>query len=115
MRSVVQENNVKLYLDLFSDEQAMTLSELAILTKIYHFVSLQSSHEDSTVFQISLDASGWNNKFPSETAHPIMKNTLDNIFSNPIFSKTHNAYQASFIYVPDEIETLYWDGQLGGD
>lgn len=50
-RSLAQEKNVMRYLDEFSDEQAMTLSETALMRKLDAFRRLQFTFKD---FEMSL-------------------------------------------------------------
>lgn len=113
-RALAQEKSVMEFLDTFSDEQAMTLGELPLSRKLYSFRNILSSFKSHKVLYINLDASSWNNRFRSLTVDHVMSQTLDDIFGTKIFSKTHLAYGKSFIYVPDENDIYYWDGQSGG-
>lgn len=114
MRGLAQEKSVMQYLDMYCDEQAMTLSELELARNLYAFRRIKQAFTKHRVLYINLDASAWNNHFRRETVDDIMVNTLDKIFNYKIFSKTHLAYQKTFFYVPDETGTYYWDGQSGG-
>uniref|UniRef100_A0AB38ZJL6 RNA-directed RNA polymerase n=1 Tax=Crocidura lasiura chuvirus TaxID=3139462 RepID=A0AB38ZJL6_9VIRU len=113
-RSLIMEKNMAHFLDLYCDQQAMTLSELEISKKLYAFRTLERAFTNHTKLMISFDASGWNNRFRHETTAPVVRRTADLIFDYPIFSKMHEAYEKTFYYIPDEMSTHYWDGQLGG-
>jgi len=113
-RSIVQEQNVADFMEEYSSNQAMTLSELALIKKLYSFSNLRKLYTDRVVFMISFDAKGWNNKFRKETVEPVVRESLSQIFGNDIFDKTHNAYEKCLFYVPDYEGTYYWEGQGGG-
>lgn len=113
-RSLIQEKNAMHYLDLFSDEQAMTLSELDLVNRLYSFRNLKDAYAGHEVLFVVLDASSWNNHFRKETVDDLMVNTLDKVFNHKLFGKTHQFYQKSLFYVPDGEETYHWDGQAGG-
>ncbi|APG78716.1 RNA-dependent RNA polymerase [Hubei chuvirus-like virus 1] len=113
-RALAQEKSVMEFLDIYSDEQAMTLGELPLTRKLYSFRTILNSYKGSSVLYINLDASSWNNRFRRLTVDHPMSQTLDDIFGVKIFSKTHLAFEKSFIYVPDGLDFYYWDGQAGG-
>ncbi|DAZ90596.1 polymerase [Supella longipalpa mononega-like virus 2] len=114
LATLAQEKNVMKFLDEFSDEQAMTLSELDILRKLRAFRVLHKAYKKHTLLYVVLDLSKWNNKFRKETVDDVMDQTLDKIFDYPIFSRTHQLYQKTFVYIPDGDTTYSWDGQDGG-
>ncbi|KAK6011975.1 hypothetical protein OSTOST_22886, partial [Ostertagia ostertagi] len=114
MRSICQEFNVMEYLQQYSDEQAMTITELELQEKLVAFRQLAKAYSRHRVLNIVIDASLWNNKFRAETVHPVMRNTLDAVYGTTLYGKTHLAYQKSLVYVPDQSGTTYWDGQDGG-
>lgn len=114
LRCLAQEKNVMHYLDLYCDEQAMTLSELELLKKLYALRTIAKAYPKHKPIYISVDASKWNNHFRSATVDRAMAPTLDKIFDIPIFSKTHWAYENTLFYVPDEEESYFWEGQSGG-
>jgi hypothetical protein len=113
-RALAQEINVMEFLDTYSDEQAMTLGELPLTKKLFAFRSILTSFKQHKVLYINLDASSWNNRFRSITVDHVMSNTLDGVFGKKIFSKTHKAFEKTFVYVPDEKDFYYWNGQSGG-
>ncbi|DAZ90591.1 RNA-dependent RNA polymerase [Belostoma flumineum mononega-like virus] len=113
-RGIVQELNVADFLQDYSDEQAMTLGELDLIKKLESFRKLRLAYSGHTAIYLNVDASSWNSRFRHEAVGPVMSSTLDLIYNNTIFSKTHLAYQNSFIYVPDVDKCYHWDGQLGG-
>lgn len=113
-RSLAQEKNVMMYLDQFSDEQAMTTTELQLIKKLDAFRRIKNAYKNHTVLYIVIDSSAWNNKFREATVDNIMSETLDKIYDYPIFSKTHKAYQNTLYYIPDYKTTYYWYGQGGG-
>nr|WPR16563.1 MAG: RNA-dependent RNA polymerase [Hemiptera chuvirus 2] len=114
MRCLIQEMNTANYLDLYSNEQAMTLDELGILHKLLNFRRIHKAYKAYTPLYLVIDASGWNNMFRHETVAPVTEATLDKIFDTGIFSKTMLAYEHTMFYVPDHEGTWYWQGQLGG-
>nr|WPV62253.1 MAG: RNA-dependent RNA polymerase [Wufeng shrew chuvirus 1] len=113
-RTVVQEKNVKHFLNLYSDEQAMTLSELEITKRLFAFRRIQTAYPRYVPLYLVIDSTGWNNKFRHESVHPIMEATLDKLYNSKVFSKTMMMYEKSLVYIPDESGCYYWDGQLGG-
>lgn len=113
-RRLAQEKNAMHYLDLYSDEQAMTLSDLALLKKLYSFRVLSKAYANHTVLYINLDASSWNNHFRKETVDRVMSHTLDRIFDVKCYGKTHQAFENTLVVVPDEGVTYAWEGQAGG-
>nr|QXV86378.1 polymerase [Chuviridae sp.] len=113
-RSLSQEKNAMKFLELYCDEQAMTLSELELARRLIAFRRLRMAYKDHTILYIVVDASSWNNHFRRETVDDLMVNTLDKIYNTSIFGKTHLAFQKTLIHVPDEEEVYMWDGQSGG-
>nr|WNV56441.1 MAG: RNA-dependent RNA polymerase [Wenzhou rodent chuvirus 1] len=114
MRSICQEHNVMDFLERYSDEQAMAITELDLQEKLVSFRQLSKAYPRHKILNVVIDASAWNNKFRDETVRPVMKETLDSIYGTTIFGKTHLAYQKSLLYVPDKCGTWYWEGQDGG-
>ncbi|ALP32028.1 putative RNA-dependent RNA polymerase [Imjin River virus 1] len=114
LRCLAQEKAVMQYLDLYSDEQAMTLSELQIARKLEGFRRMKDAFPGYVTITVNLDASSWCNHFRPETVDDAMAPTLDKIYGTNIFSKTHLAYNKTLYYVPDESGTYYWHGQDGG-
>lgn len=113
-RGIVQERNVKHYLDLYSNEQAMTLSELDILHRLNSFRFIHKAYPGYTPLFLVIDASGWNNMFRRQTVDPVMRELLDKLYGTSIFGKTMLAYNRSLIYIPDQEGTWHWEGQEGG-
>lgn len=109
-----QEKNVMRFLDEFSDEQAMTMSELDLLRRLRAFRSLYKAYPGYKIVYVVIDASKWNNRFRDLTVDVPMSEFLDKIFDYPIFSKTHCLYKKTLVYVPDGTEVYSWDGQAGG-
>nr|QKK82916.1 RNA-dependent RNA polymerase [Umea virus] len=113
-RSIIQELNVARFLNEYSDEHVMTLSEIALAKKLLGFRKLKNAYKGYQMIIVSVDASSWNNRFRHATVAPVAVAVLDKVFAVPIFSKTHEAYEHSFIIMPDVEEVYYWDGQKGG-
>ncbi|AJG39060.1 polymerase [Wenzhou crab virus 2] len=113
-RMTVQTINAKHFLDMYSDEQAMTLGELDISKKLYAFRNLKAAYKGYEVLYINLDCSAWNNAFRHETVSQIAAETLDRVFGTNLFNKTHLAYQQGLFYVPGMVDDIYWEGQQGG-
>lgn len=113
-RMTVQTVNVKHFLDMYSDEQAMTLGELDISKKLYAFRNLKAAYKGYQVLYINLDCSAWNNAFRHETVSQIAAETLDKVFGTSLYQKTHLAYQQGLFYVPGAVDDIYWEGQQGG-
>lgn len=114
MRCLAQEKSVMTYLDKYCDEQAMTLNELDLARRLLAFRRLNKAYTNHYILNIVLDASSWNTRFRDATVDGPCAETLDKIFGYPIFSKTHRAYQNTLVYVPDDKQTYWWDGQEGG-
>nr|QXV86439.1 RNA-dependent RNA polymerase [Chuviridae sp.] len=113
-RSIIQEVNAAEFLDNYSEEHAMTQGEIPLMRKLYAFRHLQKAYKGYKMILINVDASAWNNRFRHEAVAPLMGETMDRIYDVPIFSKTHLAYQNSFVYMPDAGTCYWWDGQEGG-
>lgn len=92
MRTWVQENSSAGFLDKYSDEQAMTLSEIDLLKKLSSFRNLHKAYVGNKILNIVIDASSWNNHFRRETVDVPMTETLDRIYGTSIFGKTHQAF-----------------------
>lgn len=114
MLFLTQEKTAMHYLDLYSDEQAMTLSELDLVKRLFTFRNLNKAYPRHRILYAMIDASKWNNHFRPETVDHIMAHTLDPIHGTNIFGKTQKKYENTMFYVPDESTTYYWDGQSGG-
>lgn len=110
----MQEKNATKYLTMFSDEQAISRSEIELARKIYSLLRLKEAYTAHRIFYINFDASGWNNKFRNGTVANVMHHILDKIFDMPIFSKTHKHYEKSLVYIPDDRYELWWEGQMRG-
>lgn len=114
MLFLAQEKTAMEYLDLFCDEQAMTLSELDLVKRLFAFRCLKDAYPQHHVLYIMVDASKWNNHFRRETVDTVMSKTLDRVYDTKVFSRTHEKYRKTFFYVPDGDCTYYWEGQDGG-
>lgn len=110
----VLNKNTATYLDKYSTEQAMTLTELDILHKLNSFRRIQTAYNNMTPIYLVIDTSAWNNMFRSQAVDGLLQQTLGKIFGNNIYEKTQSQYEKTFIYVPDRSKTYFWDGQLGG-
>lgn len=99
------------FLQMFSDEQALTLDELVLTKKLYSFLNMRELHKDHSIFYINFDASGWNNKFRDGTVRPVVENTIDKVMGTKIWKWTHNAYENTMIIIPDDLHMIWWKGQ----
>lgn len=109
-----QEKTMMEYLDLYCDEQAMTISELQLAQRLYSFRNLHKAYPKHRVIHIMVDASKWNNKFRKETVDDIFKHTFDKMYNTKIFGRTQERFENMLFYVPDGSKTYSWDGQNGG-
>jgi len=114
MRNLTQEKNVAKFLDLYCDEQAMTMSEIEISKKLYSFRSILKAYSGHRVLYVNFDSSGWNNCFREETVAPVLRETVSNIMGNDLLHKVHKAYEYTKFIIPDGEVTFHWDGQAGG-
>lgn len=114
MLFLAQEKTAMAYLDLFCDEQAMTLSELDLVKRLFAFRCLVDAYPQHEILYVMVDASKWNNHFRRETTDKVMASTLDRIYDTKVFGRTHEKYQKTLFYVPDGDTTYAWDGQDGG-
>lgn len=110
----VQEHTAKHFLEDYSDEHALSLSELDIARKLLAFRNTEKAYKGHRVLRINIDATAWNNKFRDESVYPVMHETLDKLYNTTLFGKTHKAYEKTLCYVPDEFKNYHWIGQLGG-
>ncbi|WKX98778.1 hypothetical protein Q1695_014008 [Nippostrongylus brasiliensis] len=106
MRSICQEHNGMLYLESYSDEQAMAITKLE-LQELVAFRQLARAYPQHKILNVVIDASSWNNRFRDETVCLVMSATLDPIYGTTIFEKTHVAYQKALMYVPDKSGTWF--------
>jgi hypothetical protein len=113
-RALVQEKNVMEFLDKYCDEQAMTLSELDLIKKLWAFRNLEKTFPGHEKIVINVDGKAWNNHFRKETVDVPMKETLDRVFQTSIFSKTQQAYEKTLFYIEDHDKYFWWEGQAGG-
>nr|WAS28007.1 MAG: polymerase [Bole Tick Virus 3] len=113
-RGIVQEENVAMFLDRYSDEHVMTLNEVRVAKKLLGFRNLGAAYSGYGVLLMSVDSKSWNNQFRSATVAPVAGAVLDRVFGVDLFSKTHTAYEKATVYVPDADRVIYWSGQDGG-
>nr|WPV62263.1 MAG: RNA-dependent RNA polymerase [Wufeng shrew chuvirus 6] len=113
-RSIIQELNAADFLHKYSTEEAMTLGDHELTKKLLAFRNMKKAYPGYKSIIINVDSSSWNNRFRHEAVAPITAEVLDNVYHVPIFSKTHQAFRKSFIYLPDIDKVHYWDGQEGG-
>nr|UYE93852.1 MAG: RNA-dependent RNA polymerase [Hattula chuvirus] len=114
MLFLAQEKTAMSYLDLYCDEQAMTLSELDLVKRLFAFRCLTDAYPRHEVLYVMVDASKWNNHFRRETTDMVMSKTLDKIYGTRVFGRTHEKYKNTLFYVPDGDYTYFWEGQDGG-
>lgn len=113
MRCLAQEKMSQEYLHKYSNEQAMTLSELSLMKKLYEFSQMKNQTHGHNVYKICIDVSGWCSMFRSDTVHPVARETLDKIYGTNLAGRTHDSYENARVYIPDELLPVAWDGQLG--
>lgn len=114
IKNQLQEKHVQDYLHKYSDEQAMTLSELSLCKKLYQFTKLDVLYPGYKIFKICIDVTGWNHILRAETVHPVLRHKFDKIYDTMLGQRTNNTYENALIYVPDERKPCVWEGQLGG-
>lgn len=102
------------YLHKYSNEQAMTLSELSLMKKLYEFSQMKNQTHGHNVYKICIDVSGWCSMFRSDTVHPVAREKIDKIYGTNLAGRTHDSYEHARVYIPDELLPAAWDGQLGG-
>jgi hypothetical protein len=88
-RSLAQERNAMRFLDIFSDEQAMTLGELELTKKLYAFRVLCKAYPGYRKISILVDSTGWNNKQRDEAVGPICSEVLDPLFGTKTYNRSH--------------------------
>nr|WET19885.2 MAG: polymerase [Freshwater turtle neural virus 1] len=114
-RGCVQEENVKHFLDAYSEDQAMTLDNLSLVKRMYTFRNLKKVYRGWRVLYINFDVSGWCANFRHETVEPIGKDVLDALYgTGNFFGNTQRSYECSYFYLPDAKGTYHWEGQDGG-
>lgn len=114
LRNLTQEKNVSKFLDLYCDEQSMTMSEIDISKRLYAYRTILKAYKGYQVLYVNFDSSGWNNCFRDETVCPVIRETLSNIFGNDVMHRIHEGYEKSLYMIPDGDNTYHWDGQQGG-
>lgn len=56
----------------------------------------------------------WAKRWRRDNAEPTLRQTLDKVYGNNIFSKTQDSYMNGLFYIPKSDGTSYhWSGQLG--
>lgn len=68
-----------MFLEEFSNEQAMAIGEIDLSKKLYAFRTIQRAYKNHHVLRITVDA--WNNRHRSEVIDVAMKKTLDHILN----------------------------------
>ncbi|APG78831.1 RNA-dependent RNA polymerase [Wenling chuvirus-like virus 2] len=114
MRNLTQEKNVAKFLDLYCDEQSMTLSELEISQRLYSLRTILKAYKGWKVLYINFDSSGWNNCFRDESVKPVIRETLSRIMGHDVMHRIHEGYEKSLFIIPDGDVTFHWEGQQGG-
>lgn len=114
LRNLTQEKNVSKFLDLYCDEQSMTMSEIDISKRLYAYRTILKAYKGYQVLYVNFDSSGWNNCFRDETVCPVIRETLSDIFGNDVMHRIHEGYEKSLYMIPDGDNTYHWDGQQGG-
>lgn len=114
LRNLTQEKNVSKFLDLYCDEQSMTMSEIDISKRLYAYRTILKAYKGYKVLYVNFDSSGWNNCFRDETVCPVIRETLSNIFGNNVMHRIHEGYEKSLYMIPDGDNTYHWEGQQGG-
>ena len=61
LRNLTQEKNVSKLLNLYCDEQAMTLSEIDVSKRLCAFRTILKAYSGHKVLNVNFDSSGWNN------------------------------------------------------
>lgn len=85
-----------------------------IFRRLDAFRTLKKAYRGHQILHLVIDSSAWNNRFRPETVDIPMSHTLYKVFDYPIFSKTHQAFTKSLIYVPYKGGTHFWKVRLGG-
>lgn len=91
MLFLAQEKTAMEYLDLFCDEQAMTLCELDLVKRLYAFRCFIDAYPQHEVLYIMVDASTWNNYFRRETTDAVLAKTLDRVYDTNVLGRTHGS------------------------
>jgi hypothetical protein len=115
-RRIATEHNMHGFLDVLSSQQAMTISELARIRRVYAFSTMNKKLKDYKVMLLSLDIEGWCSSFRDAVVRPCMSKVGDPYFgfTTPLYANTMSAYEHSLIYCPTYSKTYYWQGQAGG-
>lgn len=114
LRNLAQEKNMATFLDMYCDEQAMTLGEIDISKRLYALRTILKAYRGYKVLYVNFDSSGWNNCFRDETVNPVIRETVSKIMNSTVMHRIHEGYEQSLFIVPDGETTYYWEGQQGG-
>jgi len=104
----------KKFLERYSSDQALVLSELSLMKKLHVFSKMRFHGGGLSYLTLSLDVTAWNNNFTTTTVGPVMAGTIDEILGNKLFSRAHHAFENTLYYTEAKGGNLYWEGQLGG-
>lgn len=114
MRCLSQEKTVVKFLEKYSEDQAMSLDEITLNKRLRTFRTMYKAFAHHKVLYVNIDASKWCGHMRREAIDIPLSQTLDKIYDTTIFGKTQLAYEKTFIYIPDNDQISYWDGQKGG-
>jgi len=104
----------KKYLERYSSDQALVLTEIQLMRKLAVFSKTRNAGGGMTPLTISVDVQAWNNNFTTDTVEPPMREVLDRILGNCLFSRAHSAFERSILYTQTRTNTYFYEGQLGG-
>lgn len=114
MRRCILEANVAKLFEKYNRSQAMTLSELQKMQKLYTLSRIGALKTGVIPIFISVDVEAWNNNFRRSVCEPVGREFFNKIFGVPYFQNVMDTFENSLITVTDGLLEYYWDGQLGG-
>jgi len=104
----------KKFLERYSCHQALVVSELELLKKLYSFSKMEKGEKGMEALTMSIDVKAWNNNFSTATVGPPLNKVLDASTGSNLFSRAHESFEHSLVYNTGPEKTLYWEGQTGG-
>lgn len=114
-RRCILEDNISTLMEKYNTSQAMTLSELDKMRKMYILCRGPTKGKtDYYIAKFSMDVEGFNNMFRRPFCEPIGKNFFDKIFNTGHFARFMDMFEQSIFLLSDQLLDLKWKGQWGG-
>ncbi|APG78798.1 RNA-dependent RNA polymerase [Hubei myriapoda virus 8] len=113
-RRVILERNAAKLMKQYCPHQAMTLTELERIKRLWLFSQLHSVYPGHRIIQISIDFEAWNNYFRHQVMSPSWRAIIDGWYGVTYYHSLMRGFENTFYIHPNDTEFHYWYGQRGG-